>query len=96
MSAGVSIDPEAPGSKDLSTRGLGRERDPGNGEKVAAWPKAADQRQPSASGSQGGTPPREVWGVVECGCEQCCAVSNSYPQEIRLQAPERLCARGGG
>ena len=32
--------------------------------------------------------------MVECGCEQCCAVGDCYPQETRPQAPERLSCGG--
>ena len=67
MSAGVRVDPEAPGSMRGVHVGSPVRGTRGNVETVAPKPPAADGRKPIASGSQVGTPAREGWGVVECG-----------------------------
>ena len=67
VSEGVRADSEAPGSRagvHVSSRVSATW---GNVDTVAPWPRAADGRQRTASGSRVGTPAREGWGVVECG-----------------------------
>ena len=44
-----------------------------------------------------GTPAREGWGEVEVvDREKCSVVGEGYPQETRVQAPNRLCHGGEG
>ena len=97
VSAGVTVDPEVPGSMACVHVGACVSGTWGNVERVALslQPRMDDTQvhlgaewvlQPVRDG--------EWWNVVER--EQCCAVGDGYPQESRLQAPRKAELGGEG
>ena len=94
LSAGVRVDPEAPGSMARVHVGSRVSGTRGNVETVAPWPPAADGGQPSASGSRVGTLARKGWGkwnVVENNA----ALSATAIQLKPACRRPKGCARGG-